>query len=79
MGTVVFEGAKPFALVMHHPPTTTAEGRIVVVTLPVLVPEFPQSTADIQVRMTMEHAAQIAAQIQAALVTAKANQKAGRY
>jgi hypothetical protein len=49
-----------------------------VVTLPVFVAGFPQDTADIQVKMTMEHAEQAASQIQAALVTARVNRKAGR-
>ncbi|HTB04240.1 MAG TPA: hypothetical protein VK804_27550 [Bradyrhizobium sp.] len=78
MGTIVFEGERPFELVTQQLPTTTAEGQTVVVTLPVFVAGFPQQTLDIQVRMSIEHAEQVAAQIQPILVTARVNRKAGR-
>ncbi len=78
MGVIILEGERPFELVTQKLPTTTAERQTVVMILPVFAAGFPQATADIQVKMTIEHAEQVAAQIQAALVTAKVNRKAGR-
>jgi hypothetical protein len=64
MGTITFEGDRPFELVTQRLPTAMSEGETVVLTLPVFVGGFPRQVADIQVRLMVEHAEQLAAQIQ---------------
>ena len=72
MGTITIEGDRPFELVTQRLPTATSEGEIVVLTLPVFVGGFPRQVADIQVRLMLEHAEQLAAQIQLAIQQAQA-------
>lgn len=68
----------PFELVTQRHPTTIASGETVVVTLPVFAAGLPEATQDIQVRMTIEHAEQMAAQLQPALMLARTSRKVGR-
>ena len=77
MGTIVFEGSKPFEIALQTEPTTTAEGGTVVVTLPVFAPGFPQQTADVRLLLSIQHAEYLAAQIQPVLVMARVNAKRG--
>jgi hypothetical protein len=72
MGTITFEGDGPFELVTQRLPMARSEGETVVLTLPVFVGDFPQQVADIQVRLMVEHAEQLVAQIQPALQQAQA-------
>ena len=72
MGTIKFEGELPFELISERLPTVTSEGEAVILTLSVLVPGFPPQIADIQVRLMLEHAEQLAAQIQPAVRQAQA-------
>jgi hypothetical protein len=65
--TIIFEGPPPYELITQKLPTATSEGEIVVLTLPVFAAGFPQATADIQVRLELEHAEQLAAQLQPAV------------
>jgi hypothetical protein len=44
-----------------------SEGEAVVLTLSVLMPGFPPQIVDIQVRLMLEHAEQLATQIQPAI------------
>jgi hypothetical protein len=71
MGTITIEGDKPFELVTRRLPTARSEGEIVVLTLPVFVGGFPRQVADIQVRLMLEHAEQLAAQIKLAVLQAQ--------
>jgi hypothetical protein len=72
MGTIKFEGELPFELVTERLPTATSEGEAVILTLSVLVPGFPPQIADIRVRLMLEHAEQLAAQIPPAVRRAQA-------
>lgn len=76
MGTIICEGEPPFELVTQQLPTASSEGDIVVLTLAVFAAGFPANTADIQVRLTIEHAEQLAAQLQPAMKMA--NVRRGR-
>jgi len=68
MGTITFEGDRPFKLVTQRLPTATSVGETVILTLPVFVGGFPQQQiTDIQVRLMLEHAEQLAAQVQSAV------------
>jgi hypothetical protein len=71
MGAVVFEGTLPFELISQRPPQAVAEDGSVTLMLPVFVPEAPAQSIEIQVILTLEHAADLAAQLQPALVLAK--------
>jgi hypothetical protein len=66
---IILDGSdgQPFELLVQRPPTATSEGEIVVVILPVFAAAFPQAIADIQVRLELEHAQQLAAQLQPAV------------
>ena len=60
MGQVCFRGEPPFELAVQSHPTAHAEADDVIVTMAVFAPGLPVSTADIQVRLTLEHAAKLA-------------------
>jgi hypothetical protein len=75
---IIFEGSPPYELITQNPPTTTAVGEIVLVTLPVFAAGFPEATQDIELRMTIEHAEQVAAQLHPALMLARARRKLDR-
>jgi hypothetical protein len=70
MGSVVFEGQPPFELVSVRSPCATAEDGSITLTLPVFIPEAPARSAEVQVILTLEHAAGLAAQLQSALAMA---------
>ena len=72
MGTITFEGDRPFELVTQRLPTARSDGEIVVLTLPVFVGGFPRQVVGIQVRLMVEHAEQLVAQIQPAIQQAQA-------
>ena len=74
MGTVIFEGPQPFELVTRSPPIATCESKNVVLILPVSVPGAPQATANIQLKLTLRHAEQLAARLQSAVRLAQANE-----
>lgn len=71
MGTLIFEGEPPFELVTQRLPTATCEGETIILTLSVLLPGFPVRTAEIYVRLMLEHAEQLAAQIPPAVKEAQ--------
>jgi hypothetical protein len=62
---IIFEGEKPFELVIQTHPTTTAEGETVVVTLPVFVPGSPQQVADVRLLLSIPQAEYLASQKEA--------------
>jgi hypothetical protein len=65
--TIIFEGSPPYELITQKLPTATSEGEIVVLTLPVFAAAFPQATVELRVRLDLEHAQQLAAQLQPAV------------
>lgn len=67
MGEITFEGDRPFELVTQRLPTAASQGQTVVLTLPAFVGGFPEQIAHIQVRLMLEHAEQLAVQIELAL------------
>lgn len=71
MGQIVFEGEPPFELVAQRDPIAIADEGFVIVNLNVFAAGYPRAAADVQVRMTMEHAAALALQLAPALVVAK--------
>jgi len=75
---IIFEGPPPYELITQKLPTTSAAGEIVVMTLPVFAAGFPQATQELQVRITIEHAEQVAAQLQPALMLARTSRRVGR-
>jgi hypothetical protein len=70
MGSIVFEGQPPFELVSVRSPRATAEHGSVTLTLPVFMPEAPARRVEIHVILTLQHATDLAAQLQPALATA---------
>ena len=75
---LIFEGSPPYELITQQLPTTSAAGETVVMTLPVFAAGFPQATQELQVRMTIEHAEQVFAQLDPALRLARTSRKVGR-
>lgn len=69
--SIIFEGPPPYELVTQRLPTATSEGDIVVLTLAVFAAGFPQATVELQVRLELAHAEQLAAQIQPAVKMAQ--------
>jgi hypothetical protein len=67
---IILDGSdgQPFELLVQKPPTARSEGEGVVVTVPAFAAGFPEATADIQVRLTPEHAAALAAQLNQAVM-----------
>jgi hypothetical protein len=64
MGTVIFDGEPPFELVIQRLPVANVDGEAVILTFPIVLPGFPAQTADIRVRLMVEHAEQLLAQLQ---------------
>jgi hypothetical protein len=75
MGSVIFEGSEPFELAIEGLPTTLAEGKDVVLTLPVLVSD--RETVGIRVQLSIRQAEYLAAQIQPVLLTARSRARRG--
>jgi hypothetical protein len=75
MGAIVFEGSLPFELISQRAPKAVAEDGSVTLTLPVLVPDAPAKSVEIQIILTLQHAAELAAQLQPALQLAKAQSR----
>jgi hypothetical protein len=75
VGAIVFEGKLPFELMTQRSPRAVAEDGSLTLTLPVFLPEAPDQTVEIQVILTLEHAADLAAQLHPALVLAKAQNR----
>lgn len=76
MGTITFEGEKPFDLVIQQPPTASAQDETVMLTLPVFVAGMPRQTVDIQVALRLEHAERLWAQLDPAMRLVRAHLKA---
>jgi hypothetical protein len=72
MGSIIFEGEKPFDLVIQRLPTAVAQDGIVMLTLPVFLATAPQQTVEIQVALQLEHAEQLWAQLDPAIRLVKA-------
>ena len=76
MGHIDFtQDEAPFELLLQREPTASAEGRIVVVTLPVFVPGLPQETAEVKMPLSIRHAEFLYAQLDPALRLARARTK----
>jgi hypothetical protein len=71
MGQIAFEGEPPFELITQHDPIAIADEGFVIVNLAVFAGGYRNSTADVQIKMTMEHAAALALQLAPALTVAK--------
>jgi hypothetical protein len=71
MGQIGFEGEPPFELVTQREPIAIADEGFVIVNLAVFAPGYRNATTDVQIKMTMEHAAALALQLAPALVVAK--------
>jgi hypothetical protein len=71
MGQIIFEDDSPFELVTQKDPIAIADEGVIIVNLAVFAAGYPNSTADVQVRMTMEHAAALALQLAPALTVAR--------
>jgi hypothetical protein len=69
MGQINFDGEPPFELITD--PIAVADEGFVIVNLAVFAPGYPKTTADVQVKLTMEHAAALALQLAPALAVAK--------
>lgn len=70
--TLTFRGEGKFEIRLQKPPIATAEGEIVVVTLPVFAGGFPNATAQIEMVLSLEDAEQLLAQLQHAVKMARA-------
>ena len=68
--SIILDGSdgEPFELLVQRSPTARSEGEFVIVTVPAFAVGFPQSTADIQVRLNSEHAAALAAALNQAVM-----------
>lgn len=66
---IILDGSdgQPFELLVQKSPTAHSEGGFVIVTVPAFAATFPQATADIQVRMSSEHARSLATQLNEAV------------
>jgi hypothetical protein len=71
MGQIDFEGEPPFELVTQSDPIAIADEGFVIVNLAVFAAGYQNATADVQVKMSMEHAAALALQLAPALAVAK--------
>jgi hypothetical protein len=62
---IIFDGSdgRPFDLLAQKCPTAHSEGELVILTIPAFAAGFPESTADIQVRMNPRHAATLGSQL----------------
>ncbi len=71
MGQIGFEGEPPFELTTQGEPIAIADEGFVIVNIAVFAAGYRNATADVQIKMTMEHAAALALQLAPALVVAK--------
>ena len=71
MGQIFFEGEAPFELVTERDPIAIADEGFVIVNLAVFAGGYQNATADVQIKLTMEHAAALALQLAPALAVAK--------
>ena len=71
VGQIEFEGEPPFELVTQRDPIAIADEGFVVVDLAVFAAGYLNATTDVQIKMTMEHAAALALQLAPALAVAK--------
>jgi hypothetical protein len=71
VGQIGFEGEPPFELVTQREPIPLADEGFVIVNLAVFAAGYRNAAADVQIKMTMEHAAALALQLAPALVVAK--------
>jgi hypothetical protein len=78
MGHIDFtQDEAPFELLLQREPTASAEGRTVVVTLPVFVAGLPQETAEVKIPLSIQHAEFLYRQLEPALSLARARAKLG--
>jgi hypothetical protein len=71
MGQIAFDGEPPFELITQTEPIAIADEGFVIVNLAVFAAGYPKATADVQVKLTMEHAAALALQLAPALAVAR--------
>ncbi len=64
MGTIIFDGEPPYELVVQRLPGANVDGEAVILTFPIALPGFPAQVADIRMRLMVEHAEQLLAQLQ---------------
>ena len=64
MGTIIFDGEPPYELVVQRLPGANVDGEAVILTFPIVLPGFPAQVTDIRVRLMVEHAEQLLAQLQ---------------
>ena len=77
MGQIFFEGEAPFELVTERNPMAIADEGFMIVNLAVFAGDYQNATADVQIKMTMEHAAALALQVAPALTVAKEQAEKG--
>lgn len=78
MSTIHFDkDEQPFEILLQREPRASAEGRTVVVTLPVFVPGLPQETAEVTMPLSIQQAEILHAQLDPALRVARAGAKLG--
>jgi hypothetical protein len=78
MSTIHFtQDEQPFELLLQREPRASAEGKTVVVTLPVFVPGLPQETAEVKMPLSIQQAEFLHAQLDPALRLARARVKLG--
>jgi hypothetical protein len=73
MDKIILPANEPIELEIPKFSTTIGSGENVQMTVPVLVPETPPRERQIVLVISLEHAQHIAGQLQASIVTAKAN------
>ncbi len=71
MGQIDFEGEPPFELITQQEPIALADEGFVIVNIAVSAGGYRNATVDVQVKMTMEHAAALALQLAPAIAVAK--------
>lgn len=67
MGSIFFQGGRPFELETRKPPTASARGERVFVTLPVFVGGGPRHTLELQIRLSFKHAEQLLTELETAV------------
>jgi len=77
MGTIVFQGQEPFELVLQKAPTATSDGESVAVTVPVFAAGSPVNFFNVRMPLSIQHAEQLAAQLQSALTAARGKARKG--
>ena len=76
MGTVIFEGSAPFELSLQGEPKASAEGKNVVLTFRISLPDTHEAV-ELRVQLSVRQAEYLAAQIQPVLITARARARRG--